>query len=88
MCHRIDERVMLLIAPDLANQKGRVQHNTGDDDGHQQNAKEEQDAGMPFEDDPTEIEEEHDGNEPNTKRDEECNGSVTARNYHATRLEP
>ncbi len=42
---------------------------------------------MPLFNDPANVEQEYNGNETDAERDEEGDGAVTARNYHATRLD-
>ena len=60
MRHGVNERIMLLIAPDFPHQKDGVQHDTADDDSQQQNSKEEQNALAPTQQDPADVEEKRD----------------------------
>jgi hypothetical protein len=82
MCDRVYERIMLLIAADLSDQKCGVQDNPGNDHGRENEAEEEQDFGTPQQNYPADIEKKDDRNEADTERNEERNGAVPTWNYH------
>ena len=52
---RVDEGVVLFVAPDLPHQKDRVQHDAADDHRQQQDPQEQQDAGAPVQQNPADI---------------------------------
>jgi hypothetical protein len=78
----VDEGVMLLIPPYLAHQKRRVQNDAADDRQGQYGSQEEQDSGTPVEQDPPDIQEDHDGDQADAERNKECDGSAAAGDNH------
>lgn len=67
----VDKGVMLLVAPDLPDKKNRIQHDAADDHGKQQEPEKEQDACMPVENNPADIQQNADNDEARAERDEE-----------------
>jgi len=60
--------VVLLAAPHFADQKNRIEHDSRDDHGHQQNAENQEQPGAPVQEHPAHIEQERDGNQADAER--------------------
>ena len=78
----VDEGVVLFVAADFADQEGGVQDHADDDDERQQRAEEQQDAGVPAQQHPADVEQNDDRDEADAERDEERDGSAAAGNDH------
>ena len=52
MCYCIDEAVVLLIPPDLADQKARVENDAGSNRAKEDESQENPNVGAPVQDDP------------------------------------
>src|SRR5580692_10220754 len=78
----IQEAVLLLISPNLPHQKDGVDDQSCDEQSKEDDAKYERDNLAPVENDPTDIEDDRQGNETSPKGDEERDGFGTARDAH------
>ena len=86
MRDRVDESVVLFVAPDLADQKRGVEHHANDDRQSQQRAEEQQDAGVPAQQHPADVQQNDDRDQPDAERDEECDGPAASGNNHNSRV--
>ncbi len=68
----VDEAVVLLVAPDLQDEKHRVDDEAGDDQAEQDHAEDDWDNAAGIGDDPADIERNGGCNEQHAQRDEEC----------------
>ena len=66
----IDEGVVLFVAADFAHQKDGVEHDAATDHQHQQDAQNQQDAVPPVQQEPADVENQEDGDQPDAERDE------------------
>src|SRR5208282_6799102 len=78
----IEEAVLLLISPDLADQKDRVDDQARDKHTEKNDAEDERNNLPPVKDDPADIEDDRQGNETSPERDEERNSLGSARDAH------
>ncbi len=83
----VDERVVLLVAPDLANQERRVEDEAGDDGGENQAAEQEGDDFSKGEDHPSHVERNRQRHQADAEGDEEGDDALTPGSYgHGTRI--
>ena len=75
---RVDERVVLLVAADLADQKDGVEHEAGDDDQEEDQAEEGQDAFLPVDHQPADVQRDSNGDEADAENDEENDRTAAA----------
>ena len=68
---RVDERIVLLVAPDLAHEKDGVEHEPADDDEEEDDAQDEQQPLAPVEEDPPDVECDRKGDETAPEDDED-----------------
>jgi hypothetical protein len=82
---RVDERVVLLVAADLADQKDRVQHHAGDDQQEEDHPQHRQQPHPPVQHDPADVE--GDGNRHETDaEDGEEDHRPPAASHHGERI--
>src|SRR5689334_5900716 len=86
MGDRVDERVMLLVPANLADQKDGVEDHAGDDCRQQQNAQNQEEAMVPVEQHPTDIKEDGDNNDADAERDKKRDRLSPSGNHHALRV--
>jgi hypothetical protein len=86
MRNGVDEGVMLLIAPDLAHQKKRVEHYAAQDNGEQEDTQKKQDSSAPVKQDPADVEEKNDGDQPGAQSNEKRDRPAPAGKYHILSL--
>src|SRR5208282_6611788 len=86
MRDRIDEAVVLLIAPDFPHQKNRVQHQSGSDGAEKHDAEKKPDPFAPVEDNPAEAYGSGDGRQAHAKHQKEDQGATPAGDAHSTIL--
>ena len=70
MRYGVDEGVVLLVTTELSYQKSRIQNHAADDQAKQQHAKKHQYSGMPFEQNPTDIEKQDESDDTGAKGNE------------------
>ncbi len=68
--HRVDERVVLFVSPDLADQEDRVEDDAGDDEREDEDAEDQQAGFAPVDDDPADVEEQRGGGKADAEDDE------------------
>jgi hypothetical protein len=66
----VDERVVLLVAPDLANQERRVEHKPKDQDDEEHDTENEQRDFAPVEYDPANVQRDRKCDQTRAERDE------------------
>ena len=64
----VDERVVLLVAPDLAHQEDRIEDEARDDEREQDDAEAEQQAFAPVDDDPADVQRDGDRDQADAER--------------------
>ncbi len=77
----VDERVVLLVAPDLANQERRVEDEARDDGGEYQAAEQEGDDFSKGEDHPSHVERNRQRHQTDAEGDEESDDALPAGSY-------
>jgi hypothetical protein len=82
MRDRIEEAVLLLISPNLADKKDCVDDQTRNEHTEENDAEDERNYLPPVKDDPADIQDDRQGNETSPERDEECDGFGAARDAH------
>src|SRR6266446_6537532 len=85
---RIDEAVMLLVAPDLPHQEDGVHDHAGDDEREKDQAEEQQNTFAPVENDPSDIEGNRQRHQANAQAEKEDDGSASARDAHGSSSMP
>ena len=83
----VDERLVLLVAADLAHQEDRIEHDAGDDEGKHDEAGDEQPGLAPVEDDPADVEGDDACHQADAEDDEERDRLPAPAGPHA-RLTP
>ena len=78
----IEEAVLLLISPDLADKKDCIDDQPCDEHTEKNDAEDERNNLPPVKDDPTDIEDDRQGYETSPERDEECDSFGAARDAH------
>ena len=78
----VDKTVMLLVTANLADQKNRIEDESGDDDEKEDATEEEFETFAPVEDDPTDVERDSSRDEANAQRDEEVDRFLAADDAH------
>ena len=69
--HGIDERLVLVVPPDFANQEDGIENDAGDDEGKHENAEEQQSGLPPADNDPADVEGERPADDARPEDDEE-----------------
>ena len=82
---RVDERIVLLVAPDLAHEKDGVEHEPADDYEEEDDAENQQQPLAPVEEDPPDIERYREGDET-AAEDDEGGDLLAARCRHEKRI--
>ena len=82
MRNGVEERVLTLVAADLANEEDRVEDDAGHQQGEGDNSNDEQEEAPLVQDDPTNVKDDRRAKREDTKRDEEGKGSASARDVH------
>src|SRR5271169_3449391 len=78
----VQEAVLLLVSPDLADEKDGVYDQPCDQYAEENDAQHERNNLPPMKDDPTDVEYDRQGNETSPEGDEECDGLGAARDAH------
>ena len=78
MCDRIDEAVMLLVAPNFADQKNRIQNQSRHDRAKKNNAQKNPDALPPVKDDPSTPHRKRHRRQADSQREEKIDGLLSA----------
>ena len=79
--HRVHERVVLLVEPDLADEKGRVEDEAGDDGGKHQAADEQRDQLAKREHHPADVERNGQRHQAHAEGHEEGDDALAAGGY-------
>src|SRR6516162_2085020 len=88
MRDRVNEAVVLLVTPNLANQKDSIEHQASGDRAEEQYAKEDFDSFAPGEDDPAKAYRRGNRRQADAKDQEENDRPPTAGDPHASILPP
>ncbi len=83
----VDERVVLLVAPDLADEKDGVEHHPGNDDEKEDEAEDHQDAAAPADDHPADVQCDGDGDQADAERGEEDDGAAAPADHDLRRIQ-
>ena len=78
----VDECVVLFVPPDFADEKDRVQYDTGDDQAEEQDAQHQQDPRAPVQHDPGDIERYGERNDSRAHRSKKEFASLSSALYH------
>jgi hypothetical protein len=82
MGNRVDEGVVLLVAPKFANQKNCIENESGDDDTEKNDAEKYSDAFAPVEDNPTAANGKGQCRQADAERQEKIDGFLAANDAH------
>src|SRR5581483_10934761 len=86
MRHGIDERFLLLIPADFADQEDGIQNHTADQHRSQNDAQEQQDIAAPAQENPADVDQDDNGNQARAEGDEKSDRLPAAGNYHVSSL--
>jgi|SRR5277367_132858 len=78
----IEEAVLLLVSPDLADKEDCVDDQPRDEHTKEDDTEDERNNLPPVKDDPADVQDDRQGNETSPERDEECDGFSAARDAH------
>jgi hypothetical protein len=82
----VDEGVVLLVAADLADEEGRVQHQPRDDEAEEDDAEDEERHLAPVQQDPPDVQGEREDDEADAERQKEDDRLAAAADAHGAIL--